>query len=87
MRIIQGIVCLNHFGSDKSLEAQHSSLFFNRCSVLFASLVNLCSNEAPASFVIWLQTLLSPAQDFDYDYRQGNIQDPFGHQWMIELKI
>jgi PhnB protein len=32
-------------------------------------------------------TLLSPAQDYDYGYRQGNIQDPFGHQWMIETKI
>ena len=31
--------------------------------------------------------LLSPAQDYDYGYRQGNIQDPFGHQWMIEMKI
>jgi PhnB protein len=32
-------------------------------------------------------TLLSPPQDYDYGYRQGNIQDPFGHQWMIEVKI
>ena len=32
-------------------------------------------------------TLLSPAQDYDYGYRQGNILDPFGHQWMIEMKI
>jgi len=32
-------------------------------------------------------TLLSPAQDYDYGYRQGNIQDPFGHQWMIEMEI
>lgn len=32
-------------------------------------------------------TLLSPAQDYDYGYRQGNFQDPFGHQWMIEMKI
>jgi PhnB protein len=31
--------------------------------------------------------LLSPAQSYDYGYRQGNIQDPFGHQWMIEMKI
>jgi PhnB protein len=31
--------------------------------------------------------LLNPAQDYDYGYRQGNIQDPFGHQWMIEMKI
>ena len=32
-------------------------------------------------------TLLSPPQDYDYGYRQGNIQDPFGHQWMIQMKI
>jgi PhnB protein len=32
-------------------------------------------------------TLLNPTQDYDYGYRQGNIQDPFGHQWMIQTKI
>lgn len=32
-------------------------------------------------------TLLNPAQDYDYGYRQGNIKDPFGHHWMIEMKI
>ena len=32
-------------------------------------------------------TLLSPAEDYDYGYRQGKIQDPFGHQWLIETKI
>lgn len=32
-------------------------------------------------------TVISPAQDYDYGYRQGEIQDPFGHQWMIEMKI
>ena len=32
-------------------------------------------------------TLLNPVQDYEYGYRQGNIQDPFGHQWMIEKKI
>ncbi|MBV4360657.1 VOC family protein [Pinibacter aurantiacus] len=31
--------------------------------------------------------LLSPAQSFDYGYRQGDILDPFGHQWLIEMKI
>ena len=29
----------------------------------------------------------SPAQDYDYGYRQGQIKDPFGHQWLIEMKI
>lgn len=32
-------------------------------------------------------TLLSPAENYDYGYRQGNIQDPFGHQWMIQTEI
>lgn len=31
--------------------------------------------------------LVSPAQDYDYGYRQGEIKDPFGHIWMIEKKI
>jgi PhnB protein len=31
--------------------------------------------------------VVSPAQSFDYGYRQGKIKDPFGHVWMIEMKI
>jgi PhnB protein len=32
-------------------------------------------------------TVISPMQDYDYGYRQGDIRDPFGHQWMIEKVI
>ena len=32
-------------------------------------------------------TLLSPARDYDNGYRQGKIQDPFGHLWLIKTKI
>lgn len=32
-------------------------------------------------------TLLNSPRDYDYGYRQGDILDPFGHQWMIEMKI
>ncbi len=32
-------------------------------------------------------TLLSPAQDYDYGYRQGSLRDPFGHDWLIQKKI
>ena len=32
-------------------------------------------------------TELSPIQDYDYGYRQGNIMDPFGHHWTIEKSI
>jgi len=31
--------------------------------------------------------LISPAQSYDYGYRQGQIKDPFGHLWMIEMEI
>ena len=31
--------------------------------------------------------VVSPAQSYDYGYRQGEIKDPFGHIWMIEMKI
>ena len=31
--------------------------------------------------------VVSPAQSYDYGYRQGEIKDPFGHVWLIEMKI
>lgn len=32
-------------------------------------------------------TLINPAQDYDYGYRQGEIKDPFGHVWLIQKRI
>ena len=32
-------------------------------------------------------TEISPATDYEYGYRQGEIRDPFGHYWLIEKKI
>jgi PhnB protein len=32
-------------------------------------------------------TVLSPATSYDYGYRQAGIKDPFGHHWLIEMKI
>lgn len=32
-------------------------------------------------------TLISPAQSYDYGYRQADIRDPYRHCWMIEQKI
>ena len=31
--------------------------------------------------------LVSSVQSYDYGYRQGEIKDPFGHIWMIEMNI
>jgi PhnB protein len=30
---------------------------------------------------------ISAAKDYEYNYRQGEIKDPFGHHWLIEKKI
>ena len=30
---------------------------------------------------------ISPAKDYEYGYRQGEVEDPFGHHWLIEKKI
>lgn len=32
-------------------------------------------------------SLMSPATDYEYGYRQGEIKDPFGHYWLIQKKI
>jgi PhnB protein len=29
---------------------------------------------------------ISPVTDYDYGYRQGDIEDPFGHRWTIQKK-
>jgi PhnB protein len=50
---------------------------------LFVPDVDTVMNNAIAAGA----TILSPAQTYDYGYRQGEIQDPFGHHWMIEMKI
>ena len=30
---------------------------------------------------------ISPIRDYEYGYRQGTIQDPFGHHWLLEKRI
>lgn len=32
-------------------------------------------------------TVISPARDYEYGYRQGTIRDPFGHYWQIQKRI
>ncbi len=31
--------------------------------------------------------VISPMQDYDYGYRQGEFRDPFGHIWLLEKRI
>ena len=50
---------------------------------LFVSDVDAVMNTAIKAGAIEI----SPAKDFEYGYRQGEIKDPFGHHWLIEKKI
>jgi PhnB protein len=50
---------------------------------LFVSDVHAFMNRAIAAGA----TVVSPVKDYDYGYRQGQLKDPFGHYWMIEMKI
>ena len=40
-----------------------------------------------AKAVVAGATELDPVRDYDYNYRQGCVADPFGHHWLIEKKI
>lgn len=50
---------------------------------LFVPDVDAFMNKAIAAGA----SVISPAQSYDYGYRQGEIKDPFGHYWLIEMKI
>ena len=50
---------------------------------LFVEDVDAVMNKAVAAGAI----VTSSAQSYDYGYRQGEIKDPFGHCWLIEMKI
>jgi len=44
-------------------------------------------DDAMAKAIAAGATIVSPAQSYEYGYRQGEIKDPFGHVWLIEMKI
>lgn len=50
---------------------------------LFVSDVDTFMNNSIAAGA----TVVSPAQSYDYGYRQGEVMDTFGHIWMFEMKI
>jgi len=53
------------------------------CIGLFVSDVDEVMSKAIKAGAIEI----SPAQDYEYGYRQGTIKDPFGHYWQIQKKI
>ena len=53
------------------------------CIGLFVSNVDEVMSKAIKAGAIEI----SPAQDYEYGYRQGKIKDPFRHYWQIQKKI
>lgn len=50
---------------------------------LFVPDVDAVMNTAIAAGAIEV----NPAKNYEYGYRQGEIQDPFGHHWLIQQKL
>jgi len=75
-----------HLHEEVSASGSFSPEKYNGTTVtigLFVSDVDAFMNKAIEAGA----KLISPAQDYDYGYRQGKIKDPFGHIWLIEMKL
>jgi PhnB protein len=78
---ISGTLLRLHEETPAALEQGPSSL--KGTSVVIHLLVQN-ADELMASALATGATLLSPMQDHDYGFRQGNLRDPFGHHWCVE---
>ena len=74
---------LHEEASRKELKSPHSVNGSTVLIGLFVPDVDLVMQSAIAAGAVEV----SPAQDYDYGYRQGMLRDPFGHEWMIEKKL
>lgn len=77
---------LFHLHEDTSRWSLFNPEKLNATSViigLFVEDVDAVMNKAIEAGAV----VLSPAQSYDYGYRQAEIKDPFGHIWMIEAKL
>lgn len=77
---------LFHLHEENSKKGQHDPLKSNGVT----SLVGLFVDDVDGLVAKAINAgakLLSPAQDYDYGFRQAHFVDPFGHHWLIESKI
>jgi PhnB protein len=77
---------LFHLHQEKPVSGQYDPVKIKGITTLiglFVPDVHKCVEEALAAGA----TLVSPVQDYDYGYQQGEIRDPFGHLWLIEKAI
>ncbi len=71
---------------EMTTQTQVSPDTFNASTVvigLFTADVHTLFNRAVAAGAV----ILSPVTDYEYGYRQGELKDPFGHQWVIQCQI
>ena len=81
---IEGVMF--HLHEEKAHAGQFSPARINGTTTaigLFVEDVDAVMQQAIAAGA----TEITPSQDYDYGYRQGEIKDPFGHMWIIEKKI
>lgn len=77
---------LFHFHEDNSAKGKFSPDKYNGITTIIGLMVE--DVDAVMHRAIAAGALeLSPAQDYDYGYRQGEIKDPLGHVWLIEKVI
>lgn len=77
---------LFHLHEEKPGSEKHEPLKCNGTTTLiglFVEDVDAVMNQAIEAGA----TLLNPAKNYDYGYRQGEFKDPFGHHWMIESRL
>lgn len=54
------------------------------------TVIGLMTNDVGAVFdkaVAAGATVITPVQDHDYGWRQGELADPFGHRWVIQKQL
>lgn len=81
--VIDGAIFHVHEVTSKNFTSPNKSNGCTCCIGLFVPDVDSVIEKAIAAGAIEI----SPAQDYDYGYRQGTIKDPFGHFWQIQKKI
>jgi PhnB protein len=77
---------LFHLHEESTKKGQFAPQQVNGTTViigLFVEDVDVVMNKAIKAGAV----VTSPAQSYDYGYRQGEVRDPFGHVWMIEMRI
>ena len=77
---------LFHFHEERPATGSFSPATHNGVTTIIGLMV-ADVDSLMASAVAAGARLVSPAQDYDYGYRQGHIEDPFGHYWIIEKVI